>query len=697
MIDQIKNSPNPNSVKQKTVAVIQARMGSSRFPEKTLKPLGGRPVIDWVVRAARETRGVDQVVVATSNEPADRALVEYCKKNNIDCYAGDLNDVLKRVYQAALEYKADLVMRLTADCPFLDSNVCGMLVLQLKKMKVDYLSNAVNGSWPDGLDCEVMTFKALERAQIKAKLKTHREHVTQYILHHRHEFKVEEFACPVPGLGQERWTLDHAEDLAFLEGIAQHLNSDKAPSFLQVLEVLEARPEIRKLQTPRLRNEGLEKTKREDAAQNCEREFRVSKEFLERAEKSIPLGSQTFSKSRTQYPVGFAPLFATHGLGGRIWDIDGNEYVDLVNGLLPNVLGYCDPDVNAAIRSQLDKGITLSLATELETELAEMLIDIIPCAEQVRFGKNGSDATTGCIRLARAFTGSERVMVCGYHGWQDWYIGSTTRNKGVPKAVQELTHTVPYNNLQAIEELLKKHPGEFACMILEPTNFVEPEKDYFVRLKDLLHRHGALLIFDEIITGFRFAMGGAQEYFGVSPDLASFGKSMGNGMPISAIVGRRDVMKLMEEVFFSGTFGGETLSLAASIAVIKKMKERDVIKTLWQTGGRIATEVNKLIAKYELAEVIDFKGKDPWRLIGLKAYKNESVEAIKTLLLYELHKKGVLVIGTHNVCWAHSEADIEWIVNGYNSALSRLKDELTKGNIETRLEPPVVRPLFRVR
>lgn len=690
------NTPTLNH-RKKTVAIIQARMGSSRFPEKTLKLLGGRPVLDWVVRAARQTQGIDQVVVATSTENADKALVDYCKKNSIDCFAGDLNDVLKRVYEAALEYKADYVMRLTADCPFLDPQICGTVLLQLKILGGDYVSSAVNGTWPDGLDCEAMTFKALEIANARATLRSHREHVTQYILHHRHDFKVEDYVCPVPKLASERWTLDHVEDLHFLDAIAKHLTSERAPSYLQVLDVLEMNPAYRKLQTPRVRNEGLEKTKREDAAQNVAREFKVSKAYLERAERVIPLGSQTFSKSKTQYPVGYAPLFASHGLGGRIWDIDGNEYVDMVNGLLPNVLGYCDPDVNAAIRSQLNRGITLSLATELETELAEMLTDIIPCAEQVRFGKNGSDATTGCIRLSRAYTGRDRVMVCGYHGWQDWYIGSTTRNKGVPKAVQGLTHQVPYNDLQAIEDLLKKHPEEFACMILEPTNFVEPHKEFLSGLKHLLHSHGALLVFDEVITGFRLAIGGAQDFYGVKPDLASFGKSMGNGMPISAIVGRRDIMKEMEEVFFSGTFGGEALSLAASIAVIKKMKDLKVIPKLWEIGAKLNGEVSQLIAQYNLSYVIELKGNDPWRLIAVKPYKSETVEAIKTLLFTELYKKGVLAISTHNICWAHSDADIAWVAHAYNHALAKLRAELDKGNIEARLEAPVVRPLFRVR
>ena len=270
--------------------------------------------------------------------------------------------------------------------------------------------------------------------------------------------------------------------------------------------------------------------------------YRKSRAMLERAQRVIPLGSQTFSKSRVVYPANAAPLFLTHGKGSHVWDVDGNEYVDFVNGLLPVILGYDDPDVIEAVSSQLKRGVTFSLATELEVELAELMREIIPCAEMVRFGKNGSDATSGAIRVARAHTGRDRVAVCGYHGWQDWYIGATTRNKGVPAAVGALTHKFPYNDLDALRRLLESHRGEFAAVMMEPMNVEEPRPGYLEGVRDLAHEHGALFILDEIITGFRYHLGGAQTLFNVVPDLATFGKSMGNGFPISAVVGRARYM-----------------------------------------------------------------------------------------------------------------------------------------------------------
>ena len=302
-------------------------------------------------------------------------------------------------------------------------------------------------------------------------------------------------------------------------------------------------------------------------------ELKKSKKFLKKALRSIPLASQTFSKSYLQYPDGF-PLFAQNGKGGRIKDVDGNEYVDLIMGLLPLTLGYNDKDVNRAIIKQLKSGITFSLPTVLEHQLSEKLIQKIPSAEKVRFAKNGTDVTSGAIRLARGITKRDKIITCGYHGWQDWYIGTTSRHLGVPKKVRELSIAAKFNDINDVHRIIKKNKDEIGAMIIEPMSFTEPKKHYYKELQYLLKKNKILLIFDEIITGFRFSEGGAQKYFNITPDLSCFGKGMANGMPLSALVGKTKYMNKISEVFFSGTFGGESLSLAASIATIKKIEKK---------------------------------------------------------------------------------------------------------------------------
>lgn len=425
--------------------------------------------------------------------------------------------------------------------------------------------------------------------------------------------------------------------------------------------------------------------------------YKKSNELIARAERVIPLGSQTFSKGKTQFPQGAAPLFLTHGLGGRTWDVDGNEYVDLVCGLMANLLGHCDPDVDAAIKTQMERGISFSTSSLLECELAERLTHIIPCAEKVRFGKNGTDATSAAIRLARAYTNRDRVIACGYHGWQDWSIGSTVRNKGIPGAVCELTSRASFNDIEGLERLFNAHPGEFAAVILEPAGSSPPAPGYLESVRLLTHKNGALFIMDEIVTGFRLALGGAQEFYGVIPDLATIGKGMANGMPISAVVGRADVMREMEDIFFSTTFGGEALSLAAAIAVIDKMRSQPVIGRIWRTGEALATGAEARIAAHGLEKQITLNGLAPWKVLGFHDHPKARKEAIKTLFLMQMLGNGVLINASHNVCYAHSDSDVEHVLSAYDASLQVVADELKTGQLEERLGIPVIMPVFSVR
>jgi glutamate-1-semialdehyde 2,1-aminomutase len=418
---------------------------------------------------------------------------------------------------------------------------------------------------------------------------------------------------------------------------------------------------------------------------------------LKRSKRVIPLGSQTFSKSYVQYPQGHSPLFIQRGKGGRVWDIDGNEYVDLVCGLLPVILGYCDSDVDAAIKKQLGKGITFSLPSLLETELAERLVEIIPSAEMVRFGKNGTDATSAAIRLARAYTGRDHIIALGYHGWQDWYIGATTRHKGVPNAVSNLTHKLPFNDLDAIYNLFAEYPEDIAAIILEPMSSIEPEDGYLESLREFTKKNNILLIFDEVITGFRYALGGAQELFKVTPDLSCFGKALGNGMPISAVVGKKEIMMEMQEVFFSGTFGGETLSLAAAIAVVDKIKKDQVIESLWKKGSYLSEEVTNRIKENKLSGIIKLSGKSPWKVLNFQDYGDTEGAFFKTFYMVEMLKHGVLTIGTHNICYALNDEDMEHILKAYDKTLMSLSNAISDGNIKEKLPCPIIRPVFNVR
>lgn len=427
------------------------------------------------------------------------------------------------------------------------------------------------------------------------------------------------------------------------------------------------------------------------------RKFTASEAYLSRAERVIPLGSQTFSKSRTQYPYGVSPYFMVRAEGSRCWDIDGNEYIDFVNSLASVTLGYNDHDVTRAVSEQLKSGVIFSLPHPIETEVAEMICEMVPCAELVRFGKNGSDATAGAIRVARAYTNRDRVAVCGYHGWQDWYIGSTARRRGVPKATQELTHTFAYNDLDSLGALLTAHPEEFAAVILEPMNVIEPRPGFLEGVKELAHRHGALLVFDETITGFRYANGGAQALFGVTPDLATFGKGLANGYPVSAVAGRRDVMKLMEEIFFSFTFGGEALSLAAAKATLTKLKAQPVTATLAKHGNAIIEGTRAVIDGAGLGDIFAVSGHPTWSFLTIRDARGATSFEIKTLWMQEMMQRGILSVGTHNVSYAHSNDDVAALLKAYAEVLPMIGRTLDDGKLREALRCEPLAPLFKLR
>lgn len=415
-----------------------------------------------------------------------------------------------------------------------------------------------------------------------------------------------------------------------------------------------------------------------------EKNYKASLKQLALAEQVIPLAAQTVSKSRLTFPPGIAPLYATRAEGCRIWDIDGNEYVDLVAGLAAINIGYGDKEINDAVAAQLPDGVTISLAHPLEEEVARLLVDLVPSAEMVRFGKNGSDATSAAIRVARGFTGREHVIVCGYHGWHDWYIGAIPeRSLGVPEDVAALVHSVPFNDVSAIEAQLQSNP--IAAIIMEVMTSEWPAEGYLEAVRTLATKYGALLVFDEMVTGFRFANGGAQQLFGVTPDLSTFGKGMANGFPLSAIVGKREYMKVLETAFFSGTFGGELLSLTAAKHVLQRIKFTSVISDIANKGKLLADEVNQVILELGAENVISLSGHPSWVFLRWADNIGDQLPALKLLFMQEMCRNGVLMIATHNVMQSLDDKAIQTVVNAYKHTIPIILDAIDKQDASSRL------------
>ena len=401
----------------------------------------------------------------------------------------------------------------------------------------------------------------------------------------------------------------------------------------------------------------------------------MDSDLLRRAQKILPGVAQTYSKGPDQHVSGLYPVYLVRGEGCRVWDTEGRSYIDYPCALGPMVLGYRDPDVDAAVMDQLALGTTFSLANPLEVTVAEAIVEMIPGAEMVRFLKTGSEATTAAVRLSRAYTGRDHVAMCGYHGWHDWSIAHTARGKGVPEAVARLTHQWTYNDIDSLRAIFDDNPGHVGTVIMEPVGIEEPSPGFLESARDLAHERGALLIFDEIITGFRFAPGGAQEYFGVVPDLSAFGKALANGLPLAAVVGRADVMEqVATTTFISSTFGGETLSLAAAGATLAKIRAGGVIEHLWRAGEAIKDAFNESADQHGVPARM--MGYAPRRIMAISPPNGVDANLLKGLVWQECLDRGVLLGNANFVSLAHDAAAVAETANAFDGALAAVADHL---------------------
>ncbi len=673
-------------------------MGSSRLPGKSMAEVAGHPLLWHVVNRVRKARTIDKVVVATTEGAGDAPIAELCSREDVGCFRGSENDVLDRFYQAAQAAAADTVVRITADCPLIDPAVIDKVVGRFQLADCDYASNTLRYTYPDGLDVEVFSRAALERAWREARKPSEREHVTPYLRSGKFRRANVENDAPVSA-NQFRWTVDNAADLEFVRAVYAAMNGNGAFGYNEVFELLRRRPELAAIQTELIPNEGYYRSLYKQAKAGSAKKLPLaqSRAWFERSKKVIPGCAQTFSKGHTQYVQGAAPIFLQSGKGCRVRDVDGNEYIDYVQGLLPNILGYANEEVNTAVTAQLAEGHSFSLPHPLEVQLAERLTRLIPCAEMVRFGKNGSDATSGAVRAARAFAGRERIACCGYHGWQDWYIGGTTRKAGVPQAVRDLIDPFKYNDLTSLEKLFSEHPNEFAAVIMEPVNFVEPAPGFLGGVRELAHKNGALLIFDEICSGFHFGLGGAQKLFGVTPDLACFGKAMGNGFPISCVVGRAEVMHVFEEIFYSFTFAGEVAAMAAAMKVLDILEQTDALARMESNGRTLQDGLNTMAKEAGLGDWIQAIGRPQWSLLKFTDKNGNESPLLKNLFQQEAVKRGVLILATHNLTAAHDGPAIHETLEAYGEVLKTVASWIGDPDATRFLDGPMAQPVFRVR
>ncbi len=407
-----------------------------------------------------------------------------------------------------------------------------------------------------------------------------------------------------------------------------------------------------------------------------------------RRSQNVIAGPSTFSKGPDQFAHGITPYALDFSKGAYVWDVDGNKYLDHIMALGVAVLGYRHPHVEEAVKKQVEKGFSFSLAHYLEVEVAEMLCDCIPCAEMVRFGKNGSDATSAAVRLSRHVTGNDHVLFCGYHGWHDWYVCQTSLNGGVPSVIKEYSHRFKYNDLDDLEQLLNQYKGKTACIIMEPVSRTQPKEGYLKSIRELADKYKVILIFDEVVTGFRFHRGGYQTLCGVTPDLACFSKALTNGMPLSALVGKKEIMKHCPEILFTLTAAGETLSLAAAKAVMEVFNKEDVAGEINKNGKKILEGLERLISAYGLKDVVLIEGFPCRNSMVFRDFNGTSGIDIMTYWIQELAKRSILTGGNHMLSIAHKDKEISYTLDMYDEVLKLIKEWLADDSLSQKLQCP---------
>lgn len=641
----------------KIVAIVQARMGSTRLPNKVMKPISGIPMIELLLTRLARAKEVDQIVLATSVDERNLSLVEYVRELGYPCEQGSENDVLDRYVQAAKKHQADVVVRITGDCPLVDPDLVDECIRRFKAAGVDYFSNTNPPTYPDGLDIEVCTFKALEQASRETSDQFDREHVTPY-LREPGKFKTGSMQHK-QDLSALRWTVDEPADFAVIEKVFQHFHPRTDFAWAEVFNLQLQKPDLFSINRHLIRNEGAT--------------MGTGQKLWKRAKQVIPGGNMLLSKRAEMFLPDQWPAYFSKAKGCKVWDLDGNEYTDMsIMGIGTNTLGYGHPEVDEAVRKVVEAGNMSTLNCPEEVYLAETLVELHPWADMARLARTGGEANAIAIRIARAASGKDKVAVCGYHGWHDWYLSANLGDderlaghllpgldpKGVPQSLRGTVFPFTYNNYTEFESLVSQH--DIGVIKMEVVRNMEPKDEFLHKVRKLASARGIVLIFDECTSGFRETFGGLHKKYGVEPDMAMFGKALGNGYAITAIIGRREVMEAAQSTFISSTFWTERLGPAAALKTLEVMERLKSWDTITLIGLDIRQRWQHLAEKHGLRV-------SHWGLPALTGFTFESQNSLayKTLMSQEMLAKGFLV---GNSVYTSTEHKPE-IVDAYFHAL----------------------------
>lgn len=671
----------------KIVVLVQARMGSTRLPNKVMKAVGGIPMIELLLSRLARAKEPDQIVVVTSVDERNLSLVEHVHKLGYACEQGSENDVLDRYVQAAKKHHADVVVRITGDCPLVDPALVDECIRRFKAAGVDYFNNTNPPTYPDGLDIEVCTFKALEQASQETSDPFDREHVTPY-LRNSGEFKTGSMQHK-QDLSASRWTVDEPADFAVIEKVFQHFHPRIDFTWSEVQNLQLQQPELFSINRHLIRNEGAT--------------MGTGQKLWKRAKQIIPGGNMLLSKRAEMFLPEQWPAYFSKAKGCKVWDMDGNEYTDMsIMGIGTNILGYGHPEVDAAVQQTVSAGNMSTFNCPEEVYLAEKLIELHPWADMVRFARSGGEANAIAIRIARAASGKDQVAICGYHGWHDWYLSANLGDdasldghllpglhpSGVPRNLKGTAFPFNYNNYAELEALVNAQ--DIGVIKMEVVRNMGPEDNFLHKVRKLATERNIVLIFDECTSGFRETFGGLHKKYGVEPDMAMFGKALGNGYGITATIGKREVMEAAQTTFISSTFWTERIGPTAGLATLKVMEQIQSWDTITQTGLNIRKGWQQLADKHAL-------NIDHWGLPALTGFTFQSKNALayKTLITQEMLANGYLAGNSVYVCIEHTPSIVSSFFGALDPIFALIKECEEGRDVMSLLKGPVCHGGFK--
>jgi len=670
-----------------TLAIVQARMGSTRFPNKVMRNINGVPMIELLLRRLAKARRINQIVLATSDDPRNQPLVDHVRKLGFTVYQGSENDVLDRYYQAARLVLPDTVVRITGDCPLIDPELVDKIIESYETQSVDYMCNILPPSYPDGLDIEVFSLSALERAANEAAKPAEREHVTPFI-RESGLFKTGNIAHD-QNFSQERWTVDEAADFEVISAVFNHFHPRTDFTWLEVMALRQERPAIFHPNQHLVRNEGAE--------------MGTGQKLWKRAKNVIPGGNMLLSKRAEMFLPDQWPAYFSKAKGCRVWDLDGREYIDMsIMGIGTNILGYGHPEVDEAVHGTVTAGNMATFNCPEEVYLAERLVELHPWADMARLARSGGEANAIAIRIARAASGRDKVAICGYHGWHDWYLAANLGDeqnlaghllpglepKGVPQNLRGSVLPFNYNNFSELETLVNNH--DIGVIKMEVSRNMGPEDGFLEKVRKLATDRGIVLIFDECTSGFRETFGGLHKKYGVEPDMAMFGKALGNGYAITATIGRREVMEAAQTTFISSTFWTERIGPTAALKTLEVMEKVRSWETITNSGHMIRQRWQQLADRHGI-------GIEHWGMPALTGFTIKSCNALayKTLISQEMLAKGYLAGNSVYVCIDHTDEVVDSFFAELDSVFEIIKECEEGRDVMSLLKGPVCHGGFK--